>query len=514
MPDWSHQTRAHEAVWQAVAEGARRIVVTSPTGGGKSRMQGMDVRRIRELGKPAAIYTDRRLLVDNAGKRFDELDIQYGHVVSGYEAATLKEVQIASFQTVIARGEESIPPGYPLIDEIHNQTAPARVKIIDKHLADDPEAVMIGYTATPIDLGPYKLDRLIIAGTNTELRACGAHVLADHYGCDEPDTKRLGKRKADGDFSDANVSAAMMAGETIFGDVLHHFRTINPEAKPTILFAPGVPESRWFARIFREAGYVAAHIDGETPDDERRAIIEASRTGRCHVVCNRFVLREGVDMPWLAHCIFATAFGALKTYIQAGGRVIRAYPGLDRVTVQDHGGHWWRFCSLNDDQEWTLGDTNKTALARLHKAYVSGEKGQPINCPKCGIIRRGGGRCPKCGFEHIKSVRSVRQLDGSLKKHYGPALKIRKQEDQEQKAWTSVLIACARSGRTLRQAAGMFKARTGISVPYTVKPQPPPHYGEAALDWGQRVGDHWPWLKNMGRTAKARRASEGRACGD
>ena len=49
----------------------------------------------------------------------------------------------------------------------------------------------------------------------------------------------------------------------MFGRVLDHWRKLNPDGRPTILFAPGVAESIWFVDEFARNGIRAAHIDGE-----------------------------------------------------------------------------------------------------------------------------------------------------------------------------------------------------------------------------------------------------------
>ena len=41
------------------------------------------------------------------------------------------------------------------------------------------------------------------------------------------------------------------------------------------------------------------------------------------------------------------------------GRLLRAYPGVSVVRLQDHGGHWHRFGSVNADRTWLLEDTDE-----------------------------------------------------------------------------------------------------------------------------------------------------------
>src|SRR5262249_13670995 len=161
----------------------------------------------------------------------------------------------------------------------------------------------------------------IVAGTNSELRQCGALVPCQHFGPDEPDLRKFKKLQAGRDLSEAdNVAAIMRPG--IFGRVWDSFEKINPAHKPSILFAPGVKESVWCAEQFVSRGVSAAHIDGEnvwvdgkwyrSSREARGDILAASREGRIVVLCNRFVLREGVNATWLAHGIFATVFGSLQ----------------------------------------------------------------------------------------------------------------------------------------------------------------------------------------------------------
>jgi superfamily II DNA or RNA helicase len=47
-----------------------------------------------------------------------------------------------------------------------------------------------------------------------------------------------------------------------------------------------------------------------------------------------------VNWPWIEHLILAFVAGSLQTYLQIGGRGLRASPetGKTQVIIQDHGG--------------------------------------------------------------------------------------------------------------------------------------------------------------------------------
>ena len=140
---------------------------------------------------------------------------------------------------------------------------------------------------------------------------------------------------------------------TIFARVLEWYDRLNPERKPAILFAPGVKESIWFAEQFTAAGITAAHIDGdmitfgETDGSDpvtmpstrelREQIMAGSRDGSIKVLCNRFVLREGWDVP-LA-CAWNLRHRLWRTFKLLASRRSAA-PCLPRTRPRDGSGPW------------------------------------------------------------------------------------------------------------------------------------------------------------------------------
>jgi len=174
------------------------------------------------------------------------------------------------------------------------------------------------------------------------------------------------------------------------------------------------------------------------------------------IVCNRFVMREGVDWPHLAHCIFACTFGGICGYVQAGGRGLRNHPSLESITVQDHGGNYWRHGSLNQDREWELDDTERSVAALATQAKADTEAGEPIVCPKCAKVRAAGVGCPECGHVAAGRRRIVIQTDGKLREvRDAPGSKVTTDPADWQK-WKSCVFRCRNSGRTFRQARAIY----------------------------------------------------------
>ncbi len=507
--DWPHQIRAHAEVTSAIDAGQNALCVTGPTGAGKSRIMTNLILWAKDNGKRTALYTNRILLREQMHRILASAGIMCGLRASGFKPDPYWPVQLCSIQTELSRvyrnkSWEPTNADLVLIDEAHSNAADGAEQIIDHHKSVG--AAVVGFTATPIDLA-HLYDRLIVAGTNSELRSCGAHVKCFTYGPDEPDARALKTRTKTGDYPEGEVRKAIMT-PTIFARVLDHWKQLNPDGKPTILFAPGVKESLWFAEQFRKAGITAAHIDGgdisygettgEGKDQEsvterstrenREAIIAGSKSGAIKILCNRFVLREGLDCPWLAHSIFATVFGGLGSYLQAGGRLLRAYPGLSSVTVQDHGGNWHRHGSLNADRVWDLTYSPNVYSGLREMGMREKKEPEPICCPKCGMIRIAGMECKSCGFRISKKSRVVVQTDGTLKEMTGDIYKPRRvaRYENTEKLWEQMYhrSRTEKGDRSFVAAEALFFHENKYWPPRTLAFMP-----TNDLDWFRKVRD-------------------------
>lgn len=486
-----------------MASGRRRLIFTSPTGGGKSYC----INQMLKWGMPALVLCNRTMLMEQLARGMDAHGVPYGIQASGYAPSIFENVQLGMMQTVSKRwaeGRIELPPAdLVFIDEIHNETGGRSQKILEHYY--DRGATTVGVTATPIGVG-HLGDELIVAGRNSELRSCGALVPAKTFAPDELDA-RCFKGTAKGILQIRDEVKEVVL-KVVFGRVIEHYFKINPDQRPAILFAPGVAESRWFAEQFCNAGVTWSHIDGEliilngvempANAENRAKLMEAHRKGETRGISNRFVLREGIDAPWIYHCIFACKFGSLTSYLQAGGRVLRNYEGLDHVVVSDHGGNHHLWDSLNCDREWSLEDTEKSVKEKRLDALREKKEAEPIVCPSCSKVRTQGATCPHCGFAYRGNRRVVIQTDGTLKQVYGDVYKPRRVSEipEDQKKWASVFWRCYKTGKTFNQARGLFLHLTGC-VPGSDWPLVPIH----SSDWTQTM-DTVPFNRlNSGRVA-------------
>lgn len=425
---WPHQQRGLDQLDAAISAGRRAIAMTCPTGGGKTLML---FTHQTSRNWQTCVYTDRRMLLSQLAKGMEESGITFGHRASGYPTRLLENHQLCMVQTeasqVLGGKREIHQADIAYIDEAHKNAGDTMQALIERHKQRDG-FLSVWITATPLGLD-HVCDELIVAGTNSELRRCGALVPAYHYGPDEPDTKWVGKVAVGEGECGLATNKRMEYAQRVFGSVVEHYETFNPEYRPSLLFAPGVKESIWFAEELCQHGIKAAHIDGNDVwvDGELHAkdqslvddVARRHRDGDIRVVCNRFVLREGINWPWVYHGIFATVFGSLTSYIQAGGRLLRAHEGKDHCIIQDHGGNWWRHGSLNEDREWKLEYTDRIVAGMREQRIRERNEREPIVCPACHAIRLGGDTCYVCGHRHQTKARMVLQKDGSLREMRG-----------------------------------------------------------------------------------------------
>ncbi len=497
---WPPQARAIELTTAALVDGQRKICLCSPTGSGKSRIACELIRDWLHVGYKVSLYTNRKMLIEQLQRTLKEFGLHHGTRAASDlgpgEMPCDSPLQISSIQTEASRVLKSKKwqlheADRIIIDEAHLNSGAIAKTLLDLHLTQG--ASYVGLTATPLGI-EHVYDHLIVAGSNSELRACGALVPAIHYGASEPDCKKI-KKVEILDWSEKDVRDVMQV-QKIFGHIIEWFNLLNPQHKPSICFAPGVPESIWLCEEFDKAGISAAHIDGKTciykgerHDSDREVrdeILRASRAGEIKILCNRFVLREGIDAPWLAHGIFATIFGSIQSYLQSGGRLLRSYPGMESVTIQDHGGNWWRHGSLNADRHWELGYTEAIVQGMRNERLRNKTEREPMCCPKCRKILMTS-RCP-CGFEITRKTRPVIQEDGEIKEHGGDIFRARPTAHKPNtlELWEQMYYRArsSKKGRTFNQMRGLFFYENHYWPPPDM-----PYMPKSDRDWFRKVKD-------------------------
>lgn len=486
----AHQIKGFNAFWAAYDHGERKICLTGPCGTGKTFLTTLIVHEAAKRGLRVNFVTHRKLLLAQTSKVFVEEGLPHGIRAAEYEPDLDQAIQLSSRDTEVSRCVQSkrmspVMADIVIIDEAHVNKAGEILKLLEMQREMRPDMCLVGLTATPVDIW-HMYDHLIKFASNSEMRVSNPplHLPCRVFAPDVMDISML-KRNKTGDFVDGeeNPWSDAKTAPTIFGRVLPHYKAYNPEQRPAMLFAPSVASSLYFVDLFIASGIPAAHIDGEciyrgeknpdgsqkvnrtTDHKERDKVFVDLRSGKIKVLCNRFVLTEGVDLPEVYHLILATPFGSLTTYLQVVGRVQRAHKSLPgHVVIQDHGGSVIRFGHPDLDRDWKVGDSWQDFVKDndIEDQVTQPEKNKEENREEilceCGQYRMGGPVCPNCGKSAPKRHIMVLQINGTLKPLTKKKLDKSKLVPAPIKGMSGALHAMSHSGKmTYNQALALLK---------------------------------------------------------
>ena len=152
-----------------------------------------------------------------------------------------------------------------------------------------------------------------------------------------------------------------MSRAVISGNIVEQYRR-RSAGKRAVLFAASVKHSLDLVARFRAAGVSAEHLDGETPLEQREAILGRLASGATTHVSNVGVLTEGWDCPAVEVCILARPTLSTGLYMQMGGRILRPAPGKTEARIHDHAGCILHHGLPDDPRDYSL--TADTATTR------------------------------------------------------------------------------------------------------------------------------------------------------
>lgn len=492
-PAWDAiQERAKCRIWTALKD-VNCLAASAPTGFGKTRLGANLIKQVEAKGYPWVWYTHRKTLTIQTMRSFKEQGLDFGVRASGQSDLMdiNKPGQIAMIQSERAAtksGKRELHDAkFVVIDESHANKTGYAEELIRHHLAAGAKVLQL--SATPVGQGHIS-ERLVELASLSEMREIGALLPAECFSPSEFDMKHV-KKIATGEYSPSQQAKAVMQQQVV-GDIGKHYFNLNPEQVPTIGFGPDVKSSIGLCDYFNDMGVKSAHIDGDnvylgehdldgpiihkSSQKMRDYAFDAVRCGDIKVIWNRFVMREGVDIPELGCAIFACAFGSPETWVQAVGRVLRfdpTHPDRKHVIVIDHGGNCRRvgLGSPNEDRLWSLEDTNKSIVDEAKKDREDGNNDSSVRCPNCfREIERikwvlAGNSCPVCHHTFKQTFRVIPQTDGTLKKvPQGRDKKL--QTHSWQKVWDNLYYRSMRSvGYNFHYMAHLFEMQcTGYRI--------------------------------------------------
>lgn len=380
-PLYAYQARTVEEVKRAYLEGARRIVIVLPTGGGKTRVITAIVGGAIAKGRRVLILAHREELVMQLAASFAKLGVDVGVIMAGKAPRPLAPIQVASIQTLVARPEE-LPTDIDIVgvDECHHAVASTWAALLARFPRIE---LLLGLTATP-ERGDQRplgeasggvFQRMVIGATVAELQSTkrpdGHPVLVPCRVVGPARYQReLFRKPLDG--------------------LLEFGRGPGGKLRPSILFAASVEEARQIAADAAHFGIRAAAIDGKLHRDVRRDALAAFARRELDLLVNVFVLTEGFDAPGAEVCGVARSCSAASTWLQMIGRVLRSSPGTGKrdALLIDYKGHSYNFGLVEDPSR---------VYSLEGKAISLSQRMALRQCLSCGSVFAPCEKCPQCG---------------------------------------------------------------------------------------------------------------------
>lgn len=415
-----YQYRTIEMIRNAIRSGYKRILVTLPTGSGKSIIMGHIAKLCRDKGRRVLALMHRRQLVEQLQDRFNECGVSSGLIMSGVSSDLASECQIGTIQTYSRRIklEEAdfwsdnkrrpwlMDANVVFLDECHRSLS----KTFQDVMGEYENKIVLGFTATPslssgVAMGNY-YETLIQPVSVKELIRGGSLVPGRYYGLNGPDLSEL--RVIAGDYERGELGKRVMK-QKIIGDIVQNWCKLSGNRK-TILFAVNVKHSIAITREFKKYEINAEHLDAHSTDDERNEVLSRFRRGEIRVLCNVDLYTEGTDIPDIECICLARPTKSIGRYIQMVGRGARPFDKKDYFLVLDHGANVNEHGFYEDNINWTL-DGKKIKFAKTHKNKREKHK---LTCDICSCVFTGS-MCPQCHTVVVNYGKKIEAMEAELK---------------------------------------------------------------------------------------------------
>ena len=336
-----YQKEAVQAILDARKRGVARQLVVLPTGAGKTICFGM---LAKALDVPTIVLAHREELLNQAKAKIRMVwpDGDVGILQADRLEGLSSRVCVASVQTAITerRLDALREKNFRLmvVDECHHATAESYMRLMGElgFLADDPEKLLVGVTATG-----YRGDGVALSEAFQEVvfeRSIMTMIRAE-YLCDakgisvstKADLSQVHTRA--GDFAPGELSDVIDIPER--NDLVARSYLEHASGRKGVVFCCDVKHSLHMAESLRKHGVKAEAVYGDMDRDERRVTLERFDTGPLDVLTNCNVLTEGWDAPATSAILLARPTKSPVLYTQMVGRGLRRAPMKANCLVMD-----------------------------------------------------------------------------------------------------------------------------------------------------------------------------------
>lgn len=422
MSGWSpryYQEAAITNTFDYWAEVGGSPLIVIPTGGGKAGVLGTIMRRLfDDFGGMRIVNLAH--VAELVGQNYEELIGMWPWAPAGIYSAGLNrrdanaQILFASIQSVWNKADRLGPIDLLIIDEAHmvpRKATTTYVKFIQRVRELNPDCRLLGLTATD-----YRLDSGRLTEGEDKLFDDIAYEISIRELIEEGyltpliskatatalDTSGVAKRG--GEFVAGALQAAVDK-EDLNRGIVDDIVRYGANRRSWLVFASGVDHANHLAEEIRSRGFSAGVLTGDTPDGERRRMIEDFKAYRLRALVNMGVLTTGFNHPGVDLIAAARPTESAGLYVQIAGRGTRNVyaPGMPLDTKEQ------RLAAIAAGPKPNCLFLDFGGLVRRHgpidlvqpKKPGKGGGDAPVKeCPEChSLVHASVMQCPDCGHE-------------------------------------------------------------------------------------------------------------------
>ncbi len=339
------------------------LMIQMPTGTGKTIVFTSVVRDIRRWcmqNSPESkilIVAHRKELIAQASSKLK--DVPHGIIMNGTKLQMQHMVQVASIQTFMSsRNYETMRHyrfDFIIIDEAHHSIASGYQKLWEMY----PHSKKLGVTATPWRMnhcGFRSLFSEIIISKPIEWFV-NKHYLSNY---DYISIRRnseimkavnsIDRYGVDGDYLESELSN-LFDCDHIRAELYKSYKKYA-DGKKGIIYAIDRRHAANILDLYASHGVSIRMIDGTTPADERKSIIDDFKEGVVRVIVNVNIFSEGFDCPDIEFIQLARPTRSLTMYLQQVGRGLRISDSKEKSLILDNVGLYNRFGTPMANRHW------------------------------------------------------------------------------------------------------------------------------------------------------------------
>ena len=382
-----------ETIYTMVNTSHDRLCVSLPTGAGKTVVFSTFAAFCMSQNKRIAIAVNRRELLAQTVKTLQNMGVPSSTITSKSKKLGNAYVYVMMVETISRRGahlqylKENCD--VLIVDECH-------IGNFNKIL--DGWKQVFGFSATPMTV--KKRESLAEYYHNLYVPLQVPDLIKRNY-LIEPKTygpksallqENFKIKSSTGDYDEKQMGQ-IMSQEKYLNICVDYVEKFG-ENKRVIVYNANIEHSLLVTSAMRKRGLNAHHVDGTTPEAERKLILQRLFDEPDCIINNVGILTFGFDCPEVETIVLNRKTTSLPLYLQMCGRGARLSDKILKTNfnIVDLCGNYAVHGLWDDEIEWDV---------MFHKKQSDKEGAAPTkSCPECeSVVHAKVMLCPTCGHE-------------------------------------------------------------------------------------------------------------------